>query len=191
MHTLPVLASISDDLFTIGVPLLEKVLRTVAVYAGILVLLRIAGRRDLAQLNSFDLVVLLLLSNVVQNAIIGADNSLWGGIVGAVTLLAVNAVVVRLAQHSDATVALLEGTPERLVEEGRADPRALARLGLRLADLRVALARQGAPSIEQVEDATLEPGGSIVVQLRQEATPATRADVDRLEAKLDRLLQAR
>src|ERR1041384_7288329 len=106
---------IGHALFTIGIPVLEKVVRTVAVYGGVLVLLRVGGKRDLAQLNSFDLVVLLLLSNVVQNAVIGNDNSLLGGLLGALVLVAVNAVVVRFARRNDTTVRLLEGEPTTLI----------------------------------------------------------------------------
>src|SRR4026208_964269 len=87
---------LSSDLLVPGVPLLEKLIRTVLVYAFLLIGLRVAGKRELSQLNSFDLVVLLLLSNTVQNAIIGNDNSLIGGIVGGTALLAINAFVVRL-----------------------------------------------------------------------------------------------
>lgn len=183
-----VLASIPHDLFTAGIPLLEKVLRTVAVYLGLLLLLRIGGRRDLAQLNTFDLVVLLLLSNVVQNAVIGDDNSLLGGIVGAVTLIAVNSLLVRAAQANEGAVRVLEGAPEVLVRDGRIDADALRHLGLRSADVEVAIRRQGASTLDEVAKASLEPGGSITVELKPEAEGATKADVARLEAKLDQLL---
>lgn len=186
MHSL--LATISHDLFTSGVPLAEKVVRTVAVYLGILLLLRLAGKRDLAQLNTFDLVVLLLLSNVVQNAVIGNDNSLLGGLLGAATLVAVNSVLVRVTRESEPLDRLLEGSPTTLAQAGRLDDRALVRLGLRRADVMLALRKQGATSLADVAQAVLEPGGSILLTLRDEATPATRADIDRLEAKLDRLL---
>jgi len=185
------LASISDDLFTSGVPLLEKGIRTIAVYLGILLLLRLAGKRDLAQLNSFDLVVLLLLSNVVQNAVIGNDDSLTGGLVGAVVLIAANGALVRVVQRSDTAVRLFEGTPEVLVRRGRVDVGALRRLGLRSADVRAAVRRQGASTLAEVEEASLAPGGAIVVQLEPDAENATRADVARLEAKLDQLLARR
>jgi len=184
------LASISTDLFTVTIPLAEKVVRTVAVYLGILALLRLAGKRDLAQLNTFDLVVLLLLSNVVQNAVIGADNSLLGGLIGAFTLLTANAATVRLARRSDPLTRLLEGSPTTLAQNGELDADALERLGLRRADVLVALRRQGATSLDDVAEAILEPGGSIVVTLLPDAAPATAADVVRLEAKLDRLLAA-
>ena len=182
---------ISHDLFTIAIPVLEKVLRTVAVYAGILLLLRVAGKRDLAQLNTFDLVVLLLLSNVVQNAIIGNDNSLLGGLLGALVLVAVNSAVVHTVTRSEPAVALLEGSSTVLVRDGRIDHAALVHLGLRAADVEVALRRQGASTVDEVAEATLMPGGSIVVRLRDDAQDATKADIARLEAKLDRLLDAR
>ena len=186
MHAL--LATIDHDLFTVTVPLLEKVLRTVGVYLGLLLLLRLAGKRDLAQLNTFDLVVLLLLSNVVQNAIIGDDSSLFGGLFGAATLMIVNAALVRITRSSDGALKLLEGAPSTLVTDGQMDERALSELGLRKADVVVALRRQGAQSLDDVAEASLEPGGSIVVRLKPEASPATSADVARLEAKLDLLL---
>lgn len=183
-----VVATIPHDLFTTGVPVLEKVIRTIAVYLGLLLLLRLAGKRDLAQLNTFDLVVLLLLSNVVQNAVIGSDDSLLGGLLGAVVLVAGNSALVRLVQRSDRAVALVEGTAEVLARDGELDHGTLQRLGLRPSDVEVALRRQGASSVGDVQEATLEPGGDIVVRLRHDAEPATRADVARLEAKLDRLL---
>src|SRR5437764_11114418 len=100
------LGVVGRDMFQMGVPVVEKAIRTVAVYGGIVVLLRLGGKRDLAQLNSFDLVVLLLLSNVVQNAIIGNDNSLVGGLLGASILIAINAGVVRGARMNGAAIAL-------------------------------------------------------------------------------------
>ena len=182
------LATIPHDLFTTGIPLAEKVIRTVAVYVGILLLLRLAGKRDLAQLNTFDLVVLLLLSNVVQNAVIGNDNSLIGGLVGAVTLVVVNSAIVRVVRRSDMAVTLMEGSAEVLARDGELQEATLNRLGVRPADVIVALRRQGASTLDEVAAATLEPGGTILVKLRQDAENATKGDVARLEAKLDRLL---
>lgn len=180
--------AVTDDLFTMGIPIAEKALRTVAVYAGVLVLLRLAGKRDLAQLNTFDFVVLLLLSNVVQNAVIGPDNSLAGGLLGAVILVAGNSLFVRIVGRRDAAVRLLEGSPTALVADGVIDMHAVHRLGLRPADVVAAIRRQGADELAEVEEAALEPGGTISVRLRPEAMTAKRADVVRLEAKLDALL---
>ena len=182
------LASISDDLFTMGIPTAEKAIRTVAVYLGILVLLRLAGKRDLAQLNTFDFVVLLLLSNVVQNAIIGDDNSLIGGLLGAAILVAGNSLVVRVVRSNETLIRLFEGTPTVLVRDGHLDHVAIKRLGLREEDVIQAVRHQGANDVDEVQEAVLEPGGSIVVVLKEDEENATKADVRRLEAKLDALL---
>src|SRR5579864_8413046 len=106
------------DIFAVGVPVVEKILRPVLVYAFLVVLLRVFGKRELAQLNPFDLVVLLSLSNTVQNAIIGNDNSLTGGLVGAFTLLAINYAVVRFLFRHRRLDQLFEGKPATLVEHG-------------------------------------------------------------------------
>ena len=175
------------DLTHIDVSLTEKAIRTVAVYLAIAVLLRIAGKRDLAQLNTFDLVVVLLLSNVVQNAIIGPDNSLLGGLFGAAILLAINGVLVRLSFASNTFARLFEGTDTIVVANGRYDQRALAHEGLRRADLLAALKRQGAMDVSEVAQATLGAGGAIVVELKPESAPATKADVAAVAAALERL----
>jgi uncharacterized membrane protein YcaP (DUF421 family) len=167
-----------------GIPVAEKVVRTVAVYGGLAVLLRMGGKRDVAQLNSFDLVVMLLLGNVVQNALIGQDNSLTGGLLGAAILVLMNSVVVRASGRSDRTTALFEGTPTPLITDGKYDNRALRHEGLRKADVDLAIRKQGANNVGEVERAVLEPGGSIVVALRPDAQTASRQDVDQLLAAL-------
>ncbi|MDX6287882.1 MAG: hypothetical protein QOG53_3367 [Frankiales bacterium] len=178
---------ISHDLFTIGIPISEKVIRTVAVYIGIAVLIRLGGKRDLAQLNSFDLVVILLLSNVVQNSIIGNDNSLLGGLLGATVLIAVNSFVVRTAGQNKHTAALFEGTPTILARDGRFDASALRREGLRRADLETTLRVQGAADVRQTDEVVLEPGGSVVVTLKPEHQTATKGDVEQIQAAIHRL----
>jgi uncharacterized membrane protein YcaP (DUF421 family) len=175
------------DLTHLDISVTEKVIRTVAVYLAIAVLLRIAGKRDLAQLNTFDLVVVLLLSNVVQNSIIGPDNSLLGGLLGAAVLLAINGVLVRLSFASGTFARLFEGTDTVVVRDGKYDERSLAREGLRRADLMAALKKQGASDVGQVAEATLGGGGAIVVDLKPEATPATRADLDAVVTALARI----
>src|SRR5664279_2147226 len=117
------------DMMTIGVPVMDKVIRTVGVYLALAVLLRLFGRRDLAQFTTFDLIVVLLLSNVVQNAIIGPDNSLLGGLIGAAVLIFANAVLVRVGTSSDLAERIFEGSPVRLVHDGKYDAGALRRLG--------------------------------------------------------------
>src|SRR5213595_1300778 len=114
-----------NDLFVPDVSILEKIVRPVLVYVFLIVGLRVAGKRELAQLNPFDLVVLLTLSNTVQNAIIGDDNSITGGILGAATLLAVNALVVRFLYSHERLDRLVEGSPSILIEQGRLRRKAL------------------------------------------------------------------
>ncbi|MGZ4427768.1 MAG: DUF421 domain-containing protein [Nocardioidaceae bacterium] len=192
-----------NDLTQLGVSAPEKILRTIVVYLVLALLLRLAGKRDLAQLNSFDLVVVLLLSNVVQNAIIGPDNSLLGGIIGAIVLVTFNAVMVRISVMSDASYRLLEGTPTVLARNGHWVPAALRREGLRQADVDAALRRQNANNVQEVQTVTLEPGGAVVATLFPDQRSATRGDlaalvsrvarvdeerIARIEAKLDELL---
>src|SRR2546426_4394592 len=118
------LATEAHRLFVTEIPLSEKVIRTVVVYGALLFLLRLGGKRTAAQLNTFDLVVLLLISNIVQNAVIGPDNSLVGGLIGAAALIAVNDVITRLARRNDTVDQAMEGSEIRLVEDGTvlADP---------------------------------------------------------------------
>ena len=176
------------DLTHLDISVLDKIIRTVVVYWGLIVLLRLAGKRDLAQLNSFDLIVVLLLSNVVQNAIIGPDNSLLGGLIGATVLIAANAFLVHVVRPWRGAAALLEGTTTVLARSGRWIPESLRHEGVRQSDMEAALRRQNAYSVADVDQVKLEPGGTIVVDLRPELVSATKADIERIEAKLDRLL---
>jgi uncharacterized membrane protein YcaP (DUF421 family) len=182
------------DLSHLDIPLIEKVLRTVIVYGGLVLLMRLAGKRMLSQLNTFDLVVVLLLSNVVQNAVIGPDNSLVGGLIGAVVLVAVNAVWERVATSSNATARVIEGRASVLVRDGVPDRKVISRVGLRLPEVMAALHRQGADRIEDVEVATIEPGGAIRMELTPDARSASygelRHAVDELRYHLDERLAA-
>jgi uncharacterized membrane protein YcaP (DUF421 family) len=99
------------DMFTLGLPVAEKILRPILVYGFLIVGLRLAGKRELAQLNPLDLVVLLTLSNTVQNAIIGDDNSVTGGIIGAATLLIVNYMWSDFYTHTSGWIVLWKALP--------------------------------------------------------------------------------
>src|SRR5215467_10151924 len=107
-------SKIFHDMFVLGLPVAEKILRPILVYVFLVVGLRLAGKRELAQLNPFDLVVLLTLSNTVQNAIIGDDNSVTGGVIGAATLLLINHGVVRYLYSHDRIDRLVEGDSDVL-----------------------------------------------------------------------------
>jgi uncharacterized membrane protein YcaP (DUF421 family) len=178
------------EIWTLDVPAGEKVLRTVVVYAALALLLRIAGKRNLAHLNSFDLVVVLLLSTVVQNALIGPDDSVTGGLLAAAVLVATNAVVVRVVSRSERAVRVFEGADVPLIRNGRFLDRSLRREGLRRADVEAALRAQGADGAGDVAEAGLSPGGSIVVWLKPTRMSATRADIDAVHRRLDRIQRA-
>jgi len=152
------------DMFQMQLPLLEKLLRPAIVYLALVVLLRIFGKRELAQLNPFDLVVLLSLSNTVQNAIIGNDNSLSGGIIGAVALLAINWLVVRAVFRSPKLTRIFEGRSTVLIRNGQIDRKALQRESLTQEELAAVVHRQGFDSIRNVQHCELEPNGTFYVE---------------------------
>jgi uncharacterized membrane protein YcaP (DUF421 family) len=149
-----------------GLPVLEKILRPIVVYVALVVLLRVFGKRELAQLNPFDLVVLLSLSNTVQNAIIGEDNTVSGGLVGAVALLAANYVVVRFMFKHRRLDQMLEGDPTPLIENGQVCKDALARELLTEGELQTVAHRQGFARLDDVETCVLEPGGTFFIEGR-------------------------
>ena len=154
------LSTVWNDIFVPGVPLLEKTIRTLVVYGAVLIGLRLAGKRELSQLNPFDLVVLLLLSNTVQNAIIGNDNSVIGGLFGAAVLLLTNHFLVRYLFKSGRLDAM-EGNPDVLVSSGKIMHDRLNEELITVAELEAAARRQGIRSIADVEECRLETGGAL------------------------------
>jgi uncharacterized membrane protein YcaP (DUF421 family) len=181
------------DIFVLGAPLIEKILRPIIVYFFLVVALRVFGKRELAQLNPFDLVVLLSLSNTVQNAIIGNDNSLSGGLIGSLALLGANYLVVRFLFRHRRLDQLFEGKPTTLVEHGKIIKPALAKELLTRSELMTVLHRQGFDSLEEVDRCVLEPGGTFYIQRKLPPTEDIQhAEVMRavreLASKVDRLL---
>lgn len=160
----------------------EKVVRTLVVYLFLLIGLRLAGKRELGQFNPFDLVVLLLLSNTLQNAIIGNDNSLAGGLLGAGVLLAVNYAVVRFLYRHPAIERLVEGDPDVLVRDGEAIPHRMERELITRDQLEAAARRQGIDSLDRVRECRLETGGALTFIERQPTE-----DEERHSALLSRL----
>ena len=182
---------VSSDLWGMGIPPAEKVIRTVLFYLGIAVIIRVAGKRLMAQMNTLDLVVVLLLSNVVQNAIIGADNSLSGGMLGAVVLVAVNAVLERVAGRYKWLDRIVEGRPTAVVIDGHTDEAALRRLGMTHYELHSALRHQGADAIHEVKLASLAPGGTIAVDLKADDQNASQGDLRKAVEELKSYIDAR
>jgi uncharacterized membrane protein YcaP (DUF421 family) len=149
------------DMFVLGLPLLEKILRPMIVYAFLVISLRLSGKRELVQLNPFDLVVLLTLSNTVQNAIIGDDNSVLGGIIGATSLLATNYLVVRFLYDHRKLDQVVEGRADALIENGKVRTQHLRKELITMAQLEAAAHKQGFRSLSEVEQCVLEPGGTL------------------------------
>jgi uncharacterized membrane protein YcaP (DUF421 family) len=160
-------ATASSDMFHLTLPVLEKIARPVFVYFFLIVGLRIAGKRELAQLNPFDLVVLLMLSNTVQNAIIGEDSSITGGFIGAATLLALNYALVRLVRRSRRLQRWLEGRPDVLIRDGEIQRDHLNRELITRAELVAAAHKQGIGSLKDVERCVLESTGTISFILKR------------------------
>jgi uncharacterized membrane protein YcaP (DUF421 family) len=153
-----------DHMFHMQLPILEKLIRPVLVYLALVVLVRVFGKRELAQLNPFDLIVLLSLSNTVQNAIIGDDNSVTGGIIGAFGLLAINWLVVRVLFNSPRLTRVVEGRSAVLIRDGKIDMQAMKRENLTREELVEVIHRQGFEHLHDVGRAELEPNGSFYVE---------------------------
>jgi len=186
------LNQLSTDMFVPGIPVVEKVIRSVVVYGFLIVLLRVAGKRTLAQLTSFDLVVLLLLSNTVQNAIIGNDNSLLGGLLGAVVLIVANYVVVRILYKHRRADRAIEGSSSVLVHHGKLVEGNMKHQLITSLELERAARKQGISSLADVRVARLEAGGVLTFELespteheRHLADLITR--LERIENLLERL----
>jgi uncharacterized membrane protein YcaP (DUF421 family) len=153
--------TIWKDMFVLGLPLAEKILRPVVVYAFLVISLRLSGKRELVQLNPFDLVVLLTLSNTGQNAIIGDDNSVSGGIIGATSLLVVNYLVVRFLYNHRKLDQLVEGREDVLIDKGKIKTDRLKKELISMQQLAAAARKQGFDELSEVEQCVLEPGGTL------------------------------
>ena len=178
-------ATMLHDLFHVSIPIAEKILRPVIVYAFLVICLRVFGKREMAQLNPFDFVVLLSLSNAVQNAIIGEDNSLLGGLIGALSLLLMNWLVIRLLFRHRRLDQILAGKPTVLVDKGRLKESALAKELMTHSELLTMAHRQGFKSLKEIQTCVLEPGGTIFIE-RKEPPPEDRRQAELL-ARLDHL----
>jgi uncharacterized membrane protein YcaP (DUF421 family) len=169
-----------ESMFHLHLPVLEKILRPVIVYLCLILFLRLFGKRELAQLNPFDLVVLLSLSNTVQNAMIGDDNSVSGGVIGAFSLLAINWLLTRGLFRSPKLSMVLEGEETVLIRHGVVDWEAAKKEALSELELRSVLHKQGFDRYEEVEKCVLEPNGNFYMEgIRALSDDAQRAELMR------------
>ena len=162
------------------------IVRAAVVYGFLLVALRVAGRRELAQMTSFDLILLLVISNAVQNSMNAGDNSLGGGLVSAVTLIALNWLVGYATWRWRRVERVIQGEPIRVVTDGRVHVGALRRELLTLSELSSALRKQGIMRITDCKHVTLEPDGTLTA-IRRDVDPPSLADL----AHPDRVFAAR
>ena len=165
----------ATSMWNLAIPVWELVLRSGVVYAFLLVLLRLTGKRQIGQLAPFDLVLLLVLSNAVQNSMNGGDNSLVGGLVSAVTLVALNYGISYATFRSKRLEGLIEGRPQVIIHDGRVFEDVMRRAKLTHHELTAALRQAGCSCAEEVRAAILENNGSISVVMRT-TEPAGRAD---------------
>lgn len=161
------LQTLSTDMFHLPVPVVEKIVRPVIVYLCLIIFLRLFGKRELAQLNPFDLVVLLSLSNTVQNAIIGDDNSVTGGIIGAFALLAINWALMWFLYRAPKVNTALEGSATTLIRDGEVDEAALRRESMTHEELISVLNKNNYSRPSEVEVCVLEPNGTFFVKGKQ------------------------
>jgi len=167
----------TEGMTDMATPALQIVGRSLLVYVGVLVGLRLMGKRELGQMTVFDLVVILLISNAVQNAMVGADVSIQGGLLAAGVLLVTNRVIAALRVHSGVWGRLIEGTPTVLVQEGQFLEPALRKEGLERQQVETAMREHGIDSIEQVKLAVLETDGSISIVPEETRMIRTRKHV--------------
>ena len=172
-------------MFHLSLPILEKILRPMIVYLALIFFLRLFGKRELAQLNPFDLVVLLSLSNTVQNAMIGDDNSVSGGIVGAFSLLTINWILSRSIYNMPKINQALQGSPTTLIRDGKLDEAALKSQVLTREELLSVLHKQSFNTFDEVRKCVLEPNGTFYIEAK--APALNDSDLSELVASVRKL----
>lgn len=173
MHDL--LHTLAQNMFHLSLPVTEKIVRPIIVYLFLIVFLRVFGKRELAQLNPFDLVVLLSLSNTVQNAIIGDDNSITGGLIGAFSLLAINWLLMWVLFRAPKVNQALEGESTVLIHEGKIDENALRSESLTMEELISVLNKNGFTDPDEVAECVLEPNGTFFVKGKHPTSEETHS----------------
>ena len=160
---------ITQTMWTMTVPWWELIARSLIVYLFLLTLIRLTGKRQVGQLAPFDLILLLVLSNAVQNAMNGGDNSVQAGIISALTLVMLNYGIGYATFRSKRFEALIEGRPQLLIHNGKLYKDVMKKQRLTQHELDAALRRQGVSDIAHVHVAVIENNGDITVQLQSES----------------------
>ena len=174
-----------NAVFDLDPTVYEKIIRAVVIYVFLVLALRIVGKRELAQLNTLDFVVLLAVANAVQNGLIGADNSVTGAVIGATVLFVVNSVLAYVVFRSNRLRHLVEGSPTELIRDGQILEDALRQQQLTHDDLLEEIQSAGADTFDDVQTARLLPNGKVIVIPR--TTNQASVQYDDLRARLDHL----
>jgi uncharacterized membrane protein YcaP (DUF421 family) len=163
-NKLPLGAStMSENLFTFNLPILNLVIRAVVVYISVLILLRISGKRQIAQMGPTEFVAILLISNAVQNSMNGGDNSLIGGLLLALVLITVSWLISFLTYRSKFFESIFEGTPTLLIHKGKIIQKHMAKERLSETDLHHLLRHQGVHHFNEIDTAILEADGTLSI----------------------------
>ena len=175
------------DILVPELPLIEKIIRPIIVYFFLLLLIRFGGKRELGSMTAFDIIVLLVLGNAVQNAIIGEDYSLSGGLIDATVLMFCNYIMVRFSYRSARVQRLVEGTPTLLVRNGKMVVKNLAKEAITEDELRAKLCQRGFEELAEVRLAILETDGTLSVERTRPVKEEQKELSDRL-TKIEVLL---
>jgi uncharacterized membrane protein YcaP (DUF421 family) len=173
-----------NDMLDVQVPLVDAILRAVLVYVAIVILIRIAGRRGLAEMSTFDIAVVLLMAEIVGGAAVGDDNSLTGAAIGALTLVAMDTGFNRLVHRSSLASRIFQGTPATVIRDGNLVEGALHKLRISQSELVHAIRGQHGDDLGEVDHAELTPSGKLVLTLKPDEQSATKGDIATLMEEL-------
>ena len=168
-------------------PIVETILRTSLVYLAVVIVIRINGKRGLAEMSTFDVVVTFLLAEIIGGAAVAEDNSLTGGVLGALTLVVLNAGFNKLVHRSSVASQMLQGKAATVIRDGELAEDALRRLGISSSELEHAVRSQNGDDISEINHGVLTPSGKLVLTLKPEEQSATKADIAELTEQLDEL----
>lgn len=176
-----------NDMLAVQEPLIETILRSMLVYVAIVVVMRLMGKRGLAEMSTFDVIVAVLLAEILGGAAIGDDNGVTGGVVGVLTLVGMNVFFNFLVHRSPLASRILQGKPSTVIRDGRVADGALQKLGISRSELDHAVRSQHGDDLSEVDHAELTPSGKLVLTLKPEEQSATKADIAGLRDELNQL----
>lgn len=168
-------------------PIWDTILRTALVYIAVAFLLRLAGKRGLAELSTFDVIVALLLAEIIGGSVLSDDQSITSAVIAAFTLVAMNVLFNAVVHRFPAAARFLQGTATTVITDGDLDEKAMRKLGITSSEIDHAIRSQHGDDVSEVQHAELTPSGKLVLTLKYEEQSATKADIHALTERLDEL----